>query len=294
MLGSVFLILTLIVVLSSFLIMFQNFKKPTVLLTNPKERSEKQIVERVNTISKSKDFIKKYSSTIHLFDHDESERRLAKTQQIWKEYDVIPNLFRGLNAKNKMDREVLETLPLKERSIVGAKKRLGAYGLAGGFYQCIVDAYNRNLPYLLFLEDDSVPLLHLSPEDFHATLMRLVDSIPDNDGVYQLSTTVYCRQKKSVELSDVTWIPVKGKSMGCTAMLYTRSSIKILLDYIHKNKIEKPIDHISIDIFPNAFYKLNGPRSESGMFSGIFEQIETYCKKRNNIMTRLVHETTAK
>tara|TARA_Y100000748_G_scaffold237328_1_gene201360 strand:+ start:15101 stop:16681 length:1581 start_codon:yes stop_codon:yes gene_type:complete len=241
--------------------------------------------------TRSKNFIKEYSSMIHLFNHEPSEERIKKTQEIWKEYDVIPNLFPGLNAGDIRDMDFLKTLPLSKKSIVrfDGSGRLGAYGLAGSWYQCLVDAYNRKLPFLLFMEDDAVPLRQLSPEDFHATFMKLVDNLPNPKGIYQFTSTIYCKRReinKKKKLETVKWKKMdvqKNRISGCTAMLYPRASIKKFLDHIRKKKITKPIDHLGY-IFRHSCYKLDGLSSENGMFKGIFEQINCDCGDRTNIM----------
>jgi len=252
-----------------------------------------------NPITRSKNFIKEYSSMIHLFNHEPSEERIKKTQEIWKEYGVIPNLFPGLNAGDTRDMDILKTLPLNKKSIVrfDGSGRLGAYGLAGSWYQCLVDAYNRNLPYVLFMEDDAVPLRQLSPEDFHATFTRLVDSLPNPTGIYQFTSTIYCKRieiNRNKKLETVKWKKMdvqKNRISGCTAMLYPRASIKKFLDHIRKKKIQKPIDHLAY-IFRHSSYKLDGLSSGNGMFSGIFEQIDCDCGDRTNIMKTINYKQT--
>jgi len=251
--------------------------------------------------TRSKNFIKEYSSMVHLFNHEPSEERIKKTQEIWKEYDVIPNLFPGLNAGDSRDMDILKTLPLNKNSIVrfDGSGRLGAYGLAGSWYQCLLDAYNRNLPFLLFMEDDAVPLQHLAPEDFHDSFMKLVDNLPNPKGIYQFSSTIYCRRQeinKKKKLETVKWKKMdvqKNRISGCTAMLYPRASIKKLINHIRKKKIPKPIDHLGY-IFRHSCYKLDGISSKNGMFKGLFEQIDCHCGHRTNIMKTIKSNTSKK
>ena len=230
---------------------------------------------------KMNDFIKKYSLMVYLENNEVTDKRMKVVTKNWREYGVFPNLFPGLNAKNPKHVEIIKTLPIK-RNNHHFDKRIGAYGLAGSFYKMLVKAYNSGQPYLLYLEDDALPIL--APKQMEEEFFKALNSIPEEDGCYLLGATVLCKYKQKLTKRWERVKSIKTDNWGTTCLLFTRKSLKRILDYIHKHKINEPIDHTIKIVYGKSLYYWNDNISESGMFIGLFEQYETYCDKRVSVI----------
>ena len=69
---------------------------------------------------------------------------------------------------------------------------------------------------------------------------------------------------------------------GSHAVLFSKQSISDIINHLKYNKIDKAIDHYIHNIKYTWFYI--GDVSESKMFTGLYEQIDTYCDYRINTM----------
>lgn len=227
------------------------------------------------------DFIKKYSLMVYLENNEITDKRMEGVNKKWKEYGVSPNLFTGLNARNPNHIEIIKTLPIK-RNNHHFDERIGAYGLAGSFYKMLVKAYESKQPYFLFMEDDAIPIL--KPNDFSKDFLKALKNIPEEDGCYSLGVSIFCKYNQPLTKKWERVNTIKTSNWGCTAVLFTRKSLKRILDYIHKHKINEPIDHTVKIVYGDSLYYWNDNISESGMFIGLFEQYETYCDKRISVI----------
>ena len=217
-----------------------------------------------------------YSLMVHL-DDEVSEKRLNDVKEIYKNYDLPINLFKATHWKN--DREELSKYPLNYIRITENNTRPGAYGLAGSFYKCLMKAYNENWPYLLFLEDDAVPIL--PPNQFNQRFNEVINTLPDNgSGLYNLGFAVYCKTSSN---DNYKWIKSHDLNIyktGTHCLLFGKNMIKIFTEYIKKNGINKPIDHIINDF--NIWYWY-GDLSLNGMFRGLFKQLYMNCNNAQSL-----------
>jgi GR25 family glycosyltransferase involved in LPS biosynthesis len=231
---------------------------------------------------KTQQFIRSYSSMVHLNNHKPSEERLRKIRKIWGKYGVFPNLFPALNSKNANDLDVLAKLPIVKSKF---ETRIGAYGLAGSFYNVLKTAYESGQPYLLFMEDDAVP--SVNPLMFNQTFIKAIETLPDPLGCYSFCVNVYCEYKQPLTNGWESIKYIKTRNWGCATVLFTRESIKKLLDYVEEKKIDIPIDHLTKNVYGKSLYFWNDIISTNGMFLGLFEQYNTHCTGRENIIENL-------
>jgi GR25 family glycosyltransferase involved in LPS biosynthesis len=242
------------------------------------------LIKKSHGSSETANFIKNYSLMVYLKNNEISDKRMEGIKEIWKTYGVFPNLYHGLNAKNPEHINIIKTLPI-ERNNKPFDNRIGAYGLAGSFYKMLVKAYDTDLPYFLFMEDDAIPIL--KPNDFNKVFIKALKNIPDEEGCYSLGVSIFCKYNQPLTKKWERVNNIKTENWGCTAVLFTRKSLKRILDYIHKNKINEPIDHTVKKVYGDSLYYWNDNISESGMFIGLFEQYETYCDKRVSVIDSL-------
>ena len=223
-----------------------------------------------NIVSDKVRYIIDHSLMVHLEDDKLSERRFEEVTEIYNKYKLPIHKFRALHWKK--DKKELLTLSLDYKGITENNKRPGAYGLAGSFYKCLLKAYAENWSYLLFLEDDAVPILE--PNEFYSRFNEVIETLPDNgDGIYNLGFHVYCRTNKN----DITrWFKTNNNNSvtGTHSMLISNNYIKLLTEYIQKNNIDLAIDHFINKFNPWIWY---GDLSENGMFRGLYKQLNINC-----------------
>ena len=232
--------------------------------------------------TQTQQFIRSYSSMVHLNNHKPSEERLEQVKKIWEKYGVFPKLFVGLNSKNANDLDVLAKLPIVKSKF---ETRIGAYGLAGSFYNVLKTAYESEQPYLLYMEDDAIP--SINPRMFNQTFMEAIDTLPDPLGCYTLSVTVYCEYKQPLTRRWESIKYIKSRNWGSPALLFTRKSIRKLLEHVEDENIDVPVDHLIKNIYGNSLYFWNDIISANGMFLGLFAQYGSQCTGRENIMENL-------
>ena len=236
----------------------------------------------VNKNELTLDNLFKYSLMIHLNDHELSQSRINKLDKIYKDYGIKYNLFPALHWKK--DEKELNSLP-----IIRSKPKMwsGAWGLAGSFYKALKYAKDNNFPYLLYLEDDSIPLL--DKKTFFDKYNLIINSIKNDlnkNNVYFLSYTRYCNSSRPCNDKNI-FIKRGINYWGTGCIIFTKKSIENILNYIEKNKI-----HLAIDNYINFLETKNivntftweGNISKNGMFCGIYEQIDTNCNERFSII----------
>jgi len=227
------------------------------------------------------DNIFKYSLMVNLKNDKISKQRLNKVNKIYNKYNLPINIMPALHYEN--DIEELNKLPI-DKTVYDFNSRPGAYGLAGSFYKCLKKAYDNNWPYLLFLEDDAIPIKN--NKEFYNELSLVLNTLPDNnDGIYILGFTIYCepinnkikgwKKKNELNLQNIA---------GTHSILFSKKSIHSIINNLKYNKIDRAID--------NYIHKLNNvwfwvsDISKNGMFCGLYEQMDTNCNSRINIISQ--------
>lgn len=221
----------------------------------------------------------KYSLMVHLDDDKLSDERIQKVKKIYDEYNLPMNLMKATHWKK--DIEELKQYPLDRHGIIheGGIKRNGAYGLAGSFYKCLKKAYDEYWPYLLFFEDDAVPIL---PKDqFHTRFNEVINSLPDNGtGIYLLGITVYCNTSIYDKNGWIKYTDIPNSISGAHAVYFGKETIELLVNNINNYGINKPIDLYLNDMNPWIWY---GDLSENGMFRGLYKQLGLNCHNVYNL-----------
>lgn len=227
------------------------------------------------------DFIKNYSLMVYLENHKITDQRLEDVSSYWKKYDIFPNRLAGLSSRNDEHIKILEKLPII-RENKHFDERIGAYGLAGSFYNALMHGYNSGKPYFLFMEDDAVPILE--PVEFERVFTEAINTLPENNGCYLMGAMVFCKYNQPFTHQWERVNTIKTTVWGCHSVLFTRTSLKKILDHIHKYKINEPIDHLVKKVFGKSLYYWNAHISNSGMCIGLFDQHKTYCGGRTSII----------
>ena len=151
--------------------------------------------------------------------------------------------------------------------------RPGAYGLSGSFYKCIKKAHDNDWSYLLFFEDDAVPIL--PPNKFNNRINEVISNMPNNkEDIYLLGIAVYCNTNKNDKLRWAKQNSLNYTS-GTHAIYIGQKSIKKLINHLKNNKIDLPIDEWLKKFNPWIWY---GDLDETGMFRGLFKQIDMNCQ----------------
>lgn len=219
-----------------------------------------------------------YSLMVHLDNDKVSEERIQKVKQIYDEYDLPMNLMKATHWKNDIDE--LKMYPIDAKGIEFIK-RPGAYGLAGSLYKCLKKAHEEDWPHLLFLEDDSIPIL--PKNEFYDKFNKVISSLPDNGGgIYILGTTIYCRDMKSVKKGWIKKKDINISIAGSHAIIFSKQSILTIMNDLKYNKINQAIDNY-IHNMKNTWFWI-GDISKNGMFCGLYEQINTNCNNRISTM----------
>lgn len=225
------------------------------------------------------EYILNHSFKIYI-DNDYSKENMIKIDDIYKKYNLSINKINLLQTIK--DKEELSKMPLIYDKIVRYSKDKIApeeYELAGTFYKCLSHAKDNRWGYLLFLENDSIPIL--PPDEFIQKFNEVIESLPDNgDGLFMLSCTVDCKSdndndyNKWMKHSDI----VKQKNLnvyGSHALLISKRYIFLLMDYITQNKINDSIDIFIHKMNPWIWY---GDLSENGMFRGLYQRESLNCE----------------
>tara|TARA_Y100000768_G_scaffold388768_1_gene386987 strand:+ start:2486 stop:3277 length:792 start_codon:yes stop_codon:yes gene_type:complete len=217
----------------------------------------------------------KYSLMVHLENDKSSQKRIKEVKEIYNEYNLPMHLMKATHWKH--DEEELKNYPLDKDKIMDIKRdyRPGAYGLAGSFYKCLKQAYDEDWPHLLFLEDDSIPIL---PKDqFYNRFDEVINSLPDNgQGIYMLGLTVWCNTDPSDTIEWKQYKDFKTPVHGTHAIYFGKESIHKMISYFKNNNLTLSIDNF-INSFPDVWYWY-GDLSENGMFRGLYKQLGLNCQ----------------
>jgi GR25 family glycosyltransferase involved in LPS biosynthesis len=239
------------------------------------------IILRKTPSDKYKDIFR-YSLMVHLHDHEPSQQRIYKVKQIYDEYEIPIQFMKATHWK--YDKQELMSYPIDELSS-HFKKRPGAYGLAGSLYKCLYKAYIQEWPYLLFLEDDAIPIPK-NKDEFHNKLRYILNHLPDNGkNIYFLSTTIYCQKN----VPKNSWLQKKDYKIGIaggTSILFSKEFIHKIITKLKTSRIHKEIDHYLYQEAPDAWF-WTGDISDNGMFCGLYSQIDCHCNQRESVMNEL-------
>jgi len=230
-------------------------------------------------------YILEHSLMVHLEDDELSQKRMKDVSKIYKQYDLPLNTFKALHWKK--DKEELDKMPLDYDKIVKeySEIRPGSYGLAGSFLKCLLKAVQENWSYLLFLEDDSIPIL--TKDKFYPKFGELMNDLPDQgEGIFMLGVNVHCDSDPND--TNHRWLKhsqikeqLKMEVYGAHAVLISQKYIHLLFQFILKNKIDDSIDNFINKMNPWFWW---GDLSENGMFRGLYQQYNTNCNDRESII----------
>ena len=228
-------------------------------------------------------YFRKYSQMVHLSNDTNSIIRLNNCKKYWKN-NIFPTIANALHWGK--DKHIINQYPIDKKLL---DRRPGAYGLAGSLYRNLIKAYINNWDYMMHIEDDCVPNKNLSNKQFIDLFYNSLISLPDGEGLYSYSLTVYCKPSFTLtKKPTLTWKKYASKvyTAGTTCILFTKKAIEKI---IRSNIKIYEIDNYLKDMFTKNkhFYFYDGPLSKNKMFYGLFEQYNTNCAFRtNNIISR--------
>tara|TARA_B100001093_G_C26761639_1_gene985990 strand:+ start:487 stop:1314 length:828 start_codon:yes stop_codon:yes gene_type:complete len=230
--------------------------------------------------------IYQYSLIINLENDKLSHERLIKMRKKYIKYNLPLNLFPGLNWKK--DKDILNQYP-----IIRNKPNLweSEWGFAGSFYKALSYAYKNNYPYLLFLENDSIPIYE-DPATFYRVFNYALKNLPDNGtNIYFLGYNEYCGvNNKKNKRGWVKRYDMPSKYIGGShSILFSKDSIIKIFNYLKYKKIDKPIDNWfkyleRMKILSIWYWE--GDLSKNKMFCGLFRQLDTGCKRKMEVLRR--------
>ena len=228
------------------------------------------------------DDIFKYSLMVHLVDNKISSERLNKVKNVYENYNIKLNIIPATHTIK--DKEILKTFPITNKHF--DFKRIGVYGLCGSFYKSIKQAYDLNWPFLLFFEDDAIPIIK-NKTNFFNELNKSIKILPNNNDIFFLGATIYCNNyyKKYINKGWISNNDIQ-KLSGAHAIYFPKNSIIKIMEHLKNNKIDRAIDNWINQNFKKWLWC--GTISENGMFLGLFEQIDTNCSDRINIIDNLI------
>lgn len=227
-----------------------------------------------------------HSLMIYLKKNDTSIKRISAGKKIYNKYEIKVNFIEALDWKH--DEKKLLKLPLYRNK---PKFWSGAWGLAGSFYKALKYAYDNNYPYMLFLEDDAIPSLELEKDLFYNEWNKIIIEINKienwDEYYYVLGYTIYCNLYCGNTNKFLKRTADFGNN-GTHSILFTKKSIKKIMDYLKIYKIDRPIDQWFTKLHEENIlhgYVWDGRISNNGMFCGLYEQLDTHCDKRDNIIS---------
>ena len=222
-----------------------------------------------------------------------SKKRFDKMKQIHEEYN-LPELKinPALHWKNDFE-HIQKNYPTIKRNSRKFIERPGAYGLTASFIQFLENNKNTPHQYTVWYEDDSIPADN--KELFYEHLIYALDNIPKGyNNVYYLGYTTHCLLKCSNEKKWEPKVKTNKHAFGNTtaygahAVIFTKSSIKTILNYMKNNSITIPIDDLLYDLHKkniiNTWDWKGNIITENKMFCGLYKQLDTYCSYRNNVI----------
>ena len=211
----------------------------------------------------------KYSLMVHLKNDKISQKRINDVKKIYQDYELPINIMPATHWK--YDENEISTYPIEKNNIM--TNRPGAYGLAGSFYKCLKKAYNDDWPYLIFLEDDAIPIL--SKDKFKRKFNDIISNMPnDKDDIYMLGIAVYCKTNNDEKIKWTKFNNINTYISGTHAIYFGKKSINNILNHLNNNKIDLPIDEWLKKFNPWIWY---GDLSENGMFRGLYKQLNMNC-----------------
>ena len=96
-------------------------------------------------------------------------------------------------------------------------------------------------------------------------------TLPSNgQGIYMLGLTVWCQTNPDDKIEWKKYKDINTMVHGAHAVYFGKQSIRKMLLYIEKYKINLAIDNF-INNFPDVWYWY-GDLSENGMFRGLYKQ----------------------
>ena len=221
------------------------------------------------------------------------ERRTKEIEDSFQYYELPYRIFYSLYYDGTNLQRSTEDLAFIHKNypwIATHKlKQNGEIGLLGGFFKLLTTATVGE--YLTVYEDDCRPVG--SKEEFWGSYNQALEGISNGaPNVYILAYTNYCKVPCR---NENKWLPGyvsfgKNSTMaGTHALIFSKKSIKAILDWVRLNQVEFPIDKFLQTLHDSGIIHLwtwLGSESNSGMFCGLFYQNETYCDSRNSIITR--------
>ena len=114
----------------------------------------------------------------------------------------------------------------------------------------------------------------------------------DEDLLLDLRLNVLNNFVKKFVITEATYTHNGSKKKLQFDINKFKKSINSILKYTDKHKLDRPIDNYLTHLHNKRVVKTlvwDGKKSDSGMFCGIYDQLDTYCDKRVSVMGEHFH-----
>ena len=170
--------------------------------------------------------------------------------------------------------------------------RPGAYGLTASFMKFLENNKDSSDKFVIWYEDDALP--GDNEELFNTQLdiaMKLIKDDKNNKNkIYYLGYADYCKNRcKNVN----KWLEKTYDTRNAThCIIFTKSSIITILNYMKKNTITQAIDILLFSLHRKkiitAYDWGNNILTENPQFCGLFKQKDNHCKSRTSIINNSI------
>lgn len=219
---------------------------------------------------------------------EKSQKRLKLLKKEHKNNNLPePKLNRALHAVR--DKEyIMRNFPNININSKKYKERPGSYGLTASFINFLKN--NKNNNYSMWYEDDAIPTRNYN---FTKELNNSLETLPERgNDIYYFGYTNYCKNK--CNKSNKKWKNIDKNLIiyGTHAVLFTKDSIDLILDYIDNHRIDLPIDdlmnYLSSLGYINLWVLSGYKAGKDDMICGLFDQTGISCTNRNGIINDIV------
>lgn len=205
-----------------------------------------------------------------------------------KDYPIdIKNIERRYKRIFKGDYyNIIDNLKYISNTITNTGSVIGVVGLLGSFIKCLRIAKEKDWDTVMIFEDDAVPI---NNETFLKDFTQAINKLPKNwknePYILKFGYTIFCNPLQILKKDNVWEDSSINNEFGSHSILYTKSAINNILNYLENNRIKHPLDiFISSDETNTILKNYTGTVSESKTFRGIFDQLYTYCLSRDSVL----------
>jgi len=250
-----------------------------------------------------------------------SKKRARAQKLILKKFGITKYKYNSALHWKKDHDHIRSAYPKINMNSVHFVKRPGAYGLAASFLQFLNTAYVHKHKLASWMEDDVIPaggetglpiktetglwetvdMINKSYEinnqlitNFQNKFWAAINNLPEKkNDVYFFGHTTYCDQAihTKADKPDDDWFKIRRNAFykaggpGTSFIIFSKNAIISIFEWVQKNRIDLPIDLLFMKFINDKVitgWEVNTSITHNQMFYGLFEQLGTYCDRREN------------